>query len=36
MPPIQVYFFQNLEHPKIGYIGYNKLSFDGLNMFLET
>ena len=26
----------NLEHPKIGYFGYNKLLFDRLNMFLGT
>ena len=24
-------FFQNSEHPKIDYFGYNKLSFDRLN-----
>ena len=36
VPSVQVYFFQNLEHPKIGYFGYNKLSFDWLNMFLAT
>ena len=34
-------FFQNSEHPKIGYFGHydfgcNKLSFDWLNMFLVT
>ena len=26
-------FFQNLEHPRIGYFGYKKLSFDRLNVF---
>ena len=36
MPSVQVYFFQNAEHPKIGYFGYNKLSFDRPNMFLNT
>ena len=25
--------FQNLEHPRIGYFGYKKLSFDQLNVF---
>ena len=29
-------FFQNSEHPKIGYFRYNKLSFDWLNRFLDT
>ena len=29
-------FFQNLEHPRIGYFGYKTLSFDQLNMFSET
>ena len=27
-------FFQNSEHPGIGYFGYKKLSFDRLNVFL--
>ena len=26
-------FFQNSEHPRIGYFGYKKLSFDRLNVF---
>ena len=26
-------FFQNSEHPWIGYFGYKKLSFDRLNVF---
>ena len=26
-------FFQNLEHHRIGYFGYKKLSFDRLNVF---
>ena len=26
-------FFQNSEHPRIGYFGYKKLSFDPLNVF---
>ena len=26
-------FFQNLEHPRSGYFGYKKLSFDRLNVF---
>ena len=26
-------FFQNLEHPRIGYCGNKKLSFDQLNVF---
>ena len=26
-------FFQNSEHPRIGYFGYKKLSFDQLNVF---
>ena len=26
-------FFQNLEHSRIGYFGYKKLSFDRLNIF---
>ena len=26
-------FFQNSEHPRIGYFGYKKLSFDRLNEF---
>ena len=25
--------FQNSEHPRIGYFGYKKLSFDPLNVF---
>ena len=29
-------FFQNAEHPRIGYFGYKKLSFDRLNMFFDT
>ena len=29
-------FFQNSEHPKIGYFGYNKLGFDRLNVFFDT
>ena len=29
-------FFQNSEHPKIGYFGYNKLSFNWLNIFFDT
>ena len=28
--------FQNSEHPKIDYFGNNKLSFNQLNMFLDT
>ena len=28
--------FQNSEHPKIGYFGNYKLSFNQLNMFLDT
>ena len=28
-------FFQNSEHPKNGYFGYKKLSFDRLNVFLD-
>ena len=26
-------FFQKSEHPKIGFFGYKKLSFDQLNVF---
>ena len=26
-------FFQNSEHPRIGYFGHKKLSFDQLNVF---
>ena len=29
-------FFQNSEHPRIGYFGYKKLSFDRLNVFFLT
>ena len=29
-------FFQNSEHPTIGYFGFKKLSFDRLNMFFDT
>ena len=29
-------FFQNSEHPKIDYFGFNKLSFDWLNMFFDS
>ena len=29
-------FFQNLEHPRIGYFAYKKLSFDRLNVFFDT
>ena len=29
-------FFQNSEHPRVGYFGYKKLSFDRLNVFLDT
>ena len=29
-------FFQNSEHPRIGYFGYRKLSFDRLNVFFDT
>ena len=29
----QSLFFQNLEHAKIRYFGYKKLSFDRLNVF---
>ena len=29
-------FFQNSEHPRIGYLGYKKLSFDRLNVFFLT
>ena len=29
-------FFQNSEHPRIGYFGYKKLSFDRLNVFFDT
>ena len=28
--------FQNSEHPRIGYFGYKKLSFDWLNVFFDT
>ena len=28
--------FQNSEHPRIGYFGYKKLSFDRLNVFFDT
>ena len=27
------FIFQNSEHPRIGYFGYKKLSFDRLNVF---
>ena len=27
-------FFQNSEHPRIGYFGNKKLSFDRLNVFI--
>ena len=33
---VQVYFFRTWSILKIGYFGYNKLSFDWLNMFLDT
>ena len=29
-------FFQNSEHPRIGYFGHKKLSFDRLNVFFNT
>ena len=29
-------FFQNSEHPRIGYFGYRKLSFDRVNVFFDT
>ena len=29
-------FFQNLEHPRFGYCGNKKLSFDQLNVFFLT
>ena len=29
-------FFQNSKHPRIGYFGYKKLSFDRLNVFFDT
>ena len=29
-------FFQNAEHPRIGYLGYKKLSFNPLKVFFDT
>ena len=29
-------FFQNSEHPRIGYFGHKKFSFDRLNVFFDT
>ena len=29
-------FFQNSEHPRIGYFGYKERSFDWLNLFFDT
>ena len=33
VPSVQIYVFQNSEHPRIDNFGYKKLSFDRLNVF---